>query len=201
MCTRTKASCATTRRESRYQHSRPRRTCSSTRCGSPSSGCVHARAVHQSWLTLASHGPQRPTSPHLLPSSATHQRALRQVRAGGRIPLIIGRTHTGRARESLGLPPSTGHDRELERTRGAGDANASEPPRLAQCFGRWARSTIRPKGTLAQKMVGRACGKTGVMPGEYCEPRMTTVGSQDTTGPMTRDERRTWLVSASRPTL
>ena len=46
-----------------------------------------------------------------------------------------------------------------------------------------------PEGyTLAQKMVGRACGKTGVMPGEYCEPRMTTVGSQDTTGPMTRDE-------------
>jgi aconitate hydratase 2/2-methylisocitrate dehydratase len=87
-----------------------------------------------------------------------------EVRAGGRIPLIIGRTHTGRARESLGLPPST-----VFRSVGAVDHS--------------------PEGyTLAQKMVGLACGKTGVMPGEYCEPRMTTVGSQDTTGPMTRDE-------------
>eukprot|EP00316_Scyphosphaera_apsteinii_P000534 CAMPEP_0119303886 /NCGR_PEP_ID=MMETSP1333-20130426/5233_1 /TAXON_ID=418940 /ORGANISM="Scyphosphaera apsteinii, Strain RCC1455" /LENGTH=899 /DNA_ID=CAMNT_0007306663 /DNA_START=31 /DNA_END=2730 /DNA_ORIENTATION=+ len=89
---------------------------------------------------------------------------LDEVRAGGRIPLIIGRGITSKARESLGLPASTAF-----RTLGAPD--------------------VQPKGyTLAQKMVGRACGKPGVVPGEYCEPRMTTVGSQDTTGPMTRDE-------------
>ena len=90
-----------------------------------------------------------------------------EVRAGGRIPLIIGRGLTAKAREALGLPPST-------------------------LF----RLPAVPKGhgkgfTLAQKMVGRACGLpegTGVLPGTYCEPRMTSVGSQDTTGPMTRDE-------------
>ncbi|MCC5855743.1 MAG: bifunctional aconitate hydratase 2/2-methylisocitrate dehydratase [Idiomarina sp.] len=87
-----------------------------------------------------------------------------EVRAGGRINLIIGRGLTTKARESLGL----GH---------------------SDLF----RSPVQPsdsgKGfTLAQKMVGKACGVDGVRPGTYCEPRMTTVGSQDTTGPMTRDE-------------
>jgi aconitate hydratase 2/2-methylisocitrate dehydratase len=90
-----------------------------------------------------------------------------EVRAGGRIPLMIGRGLTAKAREALGLPPST-----LFRL-----------PAVPQSHG---------KGfTLAQKMVGRACGLpegTGVLPGTYCEPRMTSVGSQDTTGPMTRDE-------------
>ncbi len=92
---------------------------------------------------------------------------LDEVRAGGRIPLIIGRGLTTRAREALGLPVST-----LFRV----PHNPADPG----------------KGyTLAQKMVGRACGLPegkGVLPGTYCEPRMTTVGSQDTTGPMTRDE-------------
>jgi aconitate hydratase 2 / 2-methylisocitrate dehydratase len=90
-----------------------------------------------------------------------------EVRAGGRIPLIIGRGLTAKARESLGLPVST-------------------------LF----RLPAVPKGhgkgfSLAQKMVGRACGLPegqGVVPGTYCEPKMTSVGSQDTTGPMTRDE-------------
>ncbi len=90
-----------------------------------------------------------------------------EVRAGGRIPLIVGRGLTTRAREALGLPPST-------------------------LFRLPAAVADSSKGfTLAQKMVGRACGLPegqGVRPGAYCEPRMTTVGSQDTTGPMTRDE-------------
>lgn len=89
---------------------------------------------------------------------------LDEVRAGGRINLIVGRGLTGKARESLGLPPST-----LFRTPAA-------PSDTGKGF------------TLAQKMVGRACGVKGIRPGTYCEPRMTTVGSQDTTGPMTRDE-------------
>ena len=89
---------------------------------------------------------------------------LDEVRAGGRINLIIGRGLTARAREALGLPASA-----LFRT--------PESP----------RETGRGY-TLAQKMVGRACGMAGVRPGTYCEPAMTTVGSQDTTGPMTRDE-------------
>lgn len=92
---------------------------------------------------------------------------LDEVRAGGRINLIIGRSLTGKAREFLGLPAST-----LFRL--------PKPP------------VDSGKGfTLAQKMVGRACGLpegTGIRPGTYCEPKMTTVGSQDTTGPMTRDE-------------
>ena len=92
---------------------------------------------------------------------------LDEVRAGGRIPLIIGRGLTTRAREALGLPPSTLFTLPQ---------NPADPG----------------KGySLAQKMVGRACGLPegkGVLPGTYCEPRMTTVGSQDTTGPMTRDE-------------
>ena len=89
---------------------------------------------------------------------------LDEVRAGGRIPLIIGRSLTGRARESLGLPQSTVFERPIS-------------------------PTDTGKGyTLAQKVVGRACGVPGVRPGTYCEPRMATVGSQDTTGPMTRDE-------------
>ena len=90
-----------------------------------------------------------------------------EVRAGGRIPLIIGRGLTTRAREALGLPPTT-----LFRL-------PQSPVDSGKGF------------SLAQKMVGRACGLPegeGVRPGTYCEPRMTTVGSQDTTGPMTRDE-------------
>lgn len=90
-----------------------------------------------------------------------------EVRAGGRIPLIIGRGLTAKARETLGLPPST-----LFRL-------PKDPADTGKGF------------TLAQKMVGRACGLPegqGVRPGTYCEPRMTSVGSQDTTGPMTRDE-------------
>ena len=90
-----------------------------------------------------------------------------EVRAGGRIPLIIGRGLTSKAREALGLPVSTLF-------------------RLPQ------NPVDTKKGfTLAQKMVGRACGLPegqGVRPGTYCEPKMTSVGSQDTTGPMTRDE-------------
>ena len=90
-----------------------------------------------------------------------------EVRAGGRIPLIVGRGLTAKAREALGLPPST-----LFRL-----------PEVPADTG---------KGyTLAQKIVGRACGLTdgkGMRPGTYCEPRMASVGSQDTTGPMTRDE-------------
>ncbi|BCX68268.1 bifunctional aconitate hydratase 2/2-methylisocitrate dehydratase [Pseudomonas izuensis] len=89
---------------------------------------------------------------------------LDEVRAGGRIPLIIGRGLTEKARAELGLAPS----------------DLFKKPEAP------AQST---KGfTLAQKMVGKACGVTGVRPGTYCEPKMTTVGSQDTTGPMTRDE-------------
>jgi len=90
-----------------------------------------------------------------------------EVRAGGRIPLIIGRGLTTKAREALGLPPST-----LFRL-------PKNPADNGRGF------------SLAQKMVGRACGLSegqGVRPGTYCEPRMTSVGSQDTTGPMTRDE-------------
>ncbi len=89
---------------------------------------------------------------------------LDEVQAGGRIPLIIGRGLTAKARESLGLPPSTLF-------------------RLPQ-----APADTGKGYTLAQKMVGKACGTLGIRPGTYCEPRMTTVGSQDTTGPMTRDE-------------
>jgi len=87
-----------------------------------------------------------------------------EVRAGGRIPLIIGRGLTGRAREALGL----------------GETDVFKKP---------ADVIVSNKGfTLAQKMVGKACGVAGIRPGQYCEPKMTTVGSQDTTGPMTRDE-------------
>ena len=89
---------------------------------------------------------------------------LDEVQAGGRINLIIGRGLTSKARESLGLETST-------------------------LF----RTPVQPEDTgkgysLAQKMVGKACGVESIRPGTYCEPRMTTVGSQDTTGPMTRDE-------------
>ena len=90
-----------------------------------------------------------------------------EVRAGGRIPLIIGRGLTAKARESLGLPAT-----DLFR-------QPQQPADTGKGY------------SLAQKMVGRACGLPegqGVRPGTYCEPKMTSVGSQDTTGPMTRDE-------------
>ena len=89
---------------------------------------------------------------------------LDEVRAGGRINLIIGRGLTDKARESLALGPTDlfrKPDQPIESDKGY---------------------------TLAQKMVGKACGVDGIRPGTYCEPKMTTVGSQDTTGPMTRDE-------------
>ncbi len=89
---------------------------------------------------------------------------LDEVQAGGRINLIIGRGLTKRAREALDLPPS-----EVFRA-------PTQPDDTGKGY------------TLAQKMVGKACGVKGVRPGTYCEPLMTTVGSQDTTGPMTRDE-------------
>jgi aconitate hydratase 2/2-methylisocitrate dehydratase len=89
---------------------------------------------------------------------------LDEVQAGGRIPLIIGRTLTEKAREALGLGSSDLFRRPVD------------PADTGKGF------------TLAQKMVGRACGVAGIRPGTYCEPRMSTVGSQDTTGPMTRDE-------------
>lgn len=89
---------------------------------------------------------------------------LDEVRAGGRIPLIIGRSLTAKARESLKLDPS-----EVFR-------KPASPAPSATGF------------TLAQKMVGKACGVAGIRPGQYCEPKITTVGSQDTTGGMTRDE-------------
>jgi len=89
---------------------------------------------------------------------------LDEVRAGGRIPLIIGRGLTDRAREALNIGVTDLFRKPV-------------PPEDSN------------KGfTLAQKMVGRACGMGGIRPGTYCEPKMTTVGSQDTTGPMTRDE-------------
>ena len=91
---------------------------------------------------------------------------LDEVQAGGRIPLIIGRTLTDKTRIALGLSPS-------------------------EIFVRPLAPTDTGKGfTLAQKMVGKACGLPGVRPGTSCEPLMTTVGSQDTTGPMTRDEMK-----------
>ncbi|EOV0354314.1 bifunctional aconitate hydratase 2/2-methylisocitrate dehydratase [Vibrio fluvialis] len=87
-----------------------------------------------------------------------------EVRAGGRIPLIVGRGLTDKARQALGLEAST-------------------------VFRRPVPVADSGKGfTLAQKMVGKACGVEGIRPSTYCEPKMTTVGSQDTTGPMTRDE-------------
>ncbi|WP_353978948.1 bifunctional aconitate hydratase 2/2-methylisocitrate dehydratase [Salinicola endophyticus] len=89
---------------------------------------------------------------------------LDEVRAGGRIPLIIGRGLTEKARDELGLPAS-----DVFR-------KPEQPADSGKGF------------TLAQKMVGKACNLEGVRPGMYCEPKMTTVGSQDTTGPMTRDE-------------
>ena len=89
---------------------------------------------------------------------------LDEVRAGGRINLIVGRALTDKARESLGL----GHTKLF--------LTPEQPADSGKGF------------SLAQKMVGKACGMAGVRPGTYCEPKMTTVGSQDTTGPMTRDE-------------
>ena len=89
---------------------------------------------------------------------------LDEVRANGRIPLIIGRQLTDKSRDALGLETS----------------NVFRRPET--------KDNSKSGFTLAQKMVGKACGVKGVRPGTYCEPRMTTVGSQDTTGPMTRDE-------------
>jgi aconitate hydratase 2 / 2-methylisocitrate dehydratase len=98
--------------------------------------------------------------------SLTPETLLDEVRAGGRIPLIIGRALTDKTRIALGLAPS-------------------------DVFVRPSAPTDTGKGfTLAQKMVGKACGLPGVRPGMSCEPLMTTVGSQDTTGPMTRDEMK-----------
>ena len=92
------------------------------------------------------------------------QNLLDEVKAGGRIPLIIGRSLTDKARAALGLPKS-------------------------EVFIPNPKAPESAKGyTRAQKIVGKACGVYGVRPGEYCEPKITTVGSQDTTGPMTRDE-------------
>jgi aconitate hydratase 2 / 2-methylisocitrate dehydratase len=88
-----------------------------------------------------------------------------EVRAGGRIPLIIGRALTDKTREHLGQEPSDTFIRHGSDNTPAGQGY-----------------------TLAQKMVGRACGVEGILPGTYCEPRITSVGSQDTTGGMTRDE-------------
>ncbi|MFN9923298.1 MAG: bifunctional aconitate hydratase 2/2-methylisocitrate dehydratase, partial [Cyanobacteriota bacterium] len=97
----------------------------------------------------------------LKPSTITDE-----VRAGGRIPLLIGRSLTDKVRAQLGLPAS-------------------------DLFIRPTAPSDTGKGfTLAQKMVGKACGLAGVRPGTSCEPLMTTVGSQDTTGPMTRDEMK-----------
>ncbi|MBF0612417.1 MAG: bifunctional aconitate hydratase 2/2-methylisocitrate dehydratase [Magnetococcales bacterium] len=87
-----------------------------------------------------------------------------EFRAGGRVNLIIGRKLTAQAREALGMPPATLF------------LMPENPVDSGKGF------------SLAQKIVGKACGLPGVRPGTYCEPRMTTVGSQDTTGPMTRDE-------------
>ena len=89
---------------------------------------------------------------------------LDEVRAGGRIPLIVGRSLTAKTREALGLEAT-----DVFRATPTGEQSEAGY-------------------TLAQKIVGRACGLEGVRPGQYCEPRMSTVGSQDTTGPMTRDE-------------
>jgi aconitate hydratase 2/2-methylisocitrate dehydratase len=104
------------------------------------------------------------TNEELVKFELKTQVLLDEVRAGGRIPLIIGRGLTSNSRESLGLPPST-----IFR-------NPEQPDTKVTGY------------TLAQKMVGKACGVEGILPGSYCEPKMTTVGSQDTTGPMTRDE-------------
>ena len=87
-----------------------------------------------------------------------------EIQAGGRIPLILGRSLTDKAREALNLGPSTQFILPVV------------PKDTGKGF------------TLAQKMVGKACGVKGIRPGTYCEPKMTTVGSQDTTGAMTRDE-------------
>ena len=98
---------------------------------------------------------------------------LDEVRAGGRIPLLIGRSLTDKTREALGLTPSELFVRSI-------------PPAPLNKGG--VEGGGSPGFTLAQKMVGKACGLPGVRPGTSCEPIMTTVGSQDTTGPMTRDE-------------
>ncbi len=109
---------------------------------------------------ITRHGSEETLSTFTLKS----QVLLDEVRAGGRINLIIGRGLTTKARASLGLSPTT-----LFRA-------PQQPADSGNGY------------TLAQKMVGRACGVAGIRPGTYCEPKMTTVGSQDTTGPMTRDE-------------
>jgi len=108
---------------------------------------------------IKSHGTETVISTFTLKTEAI----LDEVQAGGRVPLIIGRGLTAWARETLGLPPSTA----FRPASAPGDA---------------------PGYTLAQKMVAKACGLPGVLPGMYVEPKMTTVGSQDSTGPMTRDE-------------
>lgn len=110
--------------------------------------------------TITSHGSDEVLSTFTLKTDVL----LDEVQAGGRIPLILGRKLTAKAREFLKMGPS-----EVFR-------KLKEIPDSGKGY------------TLAQKIVGRACGVKGVRPGTYCEPKMTTVGSQDTTGPMTRDE-------------
>ena len=100
-----------------------------------------------------------------------------EFRAGGRIPLIIGRGSHRPGAPSAGA----GRDRRL---RQAGNP----APKAGQGY------------TLAQKIVGKACGLPGVRPGTYCEPKMTTVGSQDTTGPMTADELKELACLGFQPT-
>jgi aconitate hydratase 2/2-methylisocitrate dehydratase len=106
-----------------------------------------------------------PTGECLATFTLTPNTLADEYRAGGRIPLIIGRSLTEKARAALGLGPSEVFARAV-----------NPKPRPNQGY------------TLAQKIVGRACGLEGVLPQTACEPRMTTVGSQDTTGPMTADE-------------
>lgn len=99
-----------------------------------------------------------------LANFAANLALLDAVRAGGRIPLIIGRSLTDKVRTTLAYP-------------------------FSKVFHRPETISQNKKGfTLAQKIVGKACGVAGIQPGTYCEPKITTVGSQDTTGPMTRDE-------------
>ncbi|TVR47344.1 MAG: bifunctional aconitate hydratase 2/2-methylisocitrate dehydratase [Planctomycetota bacterium] len=135
--------------------------------GLPIQAAVEKLATGQEVVIDTVKGEVRDTSGAVLTTFAIDPNTLRdEYRAGGRVPLIIGRALTGRARASLGL--------------GVSDAFTLPAP-------------INDSGkgySLAQKMVGKACGVVGVRPGMSVEPKMTTVGSQDTTGPMTADEMK-----------